>query len=171
MLYQVSATTTATTCGAQPSWRPFGVTANREGFESQGHNFTSYFSPKSKLWPQRSSPRLLAPFDALPSTFLSSSWIHTGAFFQHDSVTVPVSSGYVLRHSLNDLYETTGGGSVQRSPALVVPSVDVAPALHQELDHLCVLINAGLPHSTRDTIKTSFTAGIAAQFRQRTNLF
>lgn len=60
---------------------------------------------------------------------------------------------------------------MQRSPALVVPSVDVAPALHQELDHLCVLINAGLPHGTRDTIKTLFTAGIAAQFRQRTNLF
>lgn len=86
-------------------------------------------------------------------------------------MTLPFFTGYVLQHSLNDLYETTGSGSVQRSPALVVPSVDVAPTLHQKLDHLCVFINAGLPDSTRDTIKTLFTAGITAQFRQRTNLF
>lgn len=88
---------------------------------------------------------------------------------QHDGVTV--SSGYVLQHSLNDLHETTGSGSVQRGPALVVPPVDVAPTLHQKLDHLCVFINAGLPDSTRDAIKTLLTAGITAQVRQRTNLF
>lgn len=34
---------------------------------------------------------------------------------------------------------------MQRSPALVVSSVDVAPVLHQELHHLSVFINAGLP--------------------------
>lgn len=86
-------------------------------------------------------------------------------------MTVPFSSGYVLQHSLNDLYETTGSGGVQRSPALVVPSVDVTPTLHQELDHLCVLINASLPDSKRDAIKTLVTAQITVRFRQRTNLF
>lgn len=80
----------------------------------------------------------------------------TGAFlfllFQHDSPTVPFASGYVLQHSLNDLYETTGSGGVQRGPALVVPSVDVTPTLHQELDHLCVLIDASLPDGKHKNI-------------------
>lgn len=38
---------------------------------------------------------------------------------------------------------------MQRGPALVVPSVDVAPALHQELDHLRVLVDASLPDDTQ----------------------
>lgn len=53
------------------------------------------------------------------------------------------------QHSLGDLDETAGGCSVQRSPALVVPSVDVTPALHQKLHHLSIFINAGLPEDTQ----------------------
>ena len=52
-------------------------------------------------------------------------------------------------HSLSDLDEAAGGCSVQRSPALVVPSVDIAPALHEKLHHLSILINAGLPKDTQ----------------------
>lgn len=51
--------------------------------------------------------------------------------------------------SLSDLDEAAGGCSVQRSPALVVPSVDVTPTLHQELHHLSIFINAGLPEDTQ----------------------
>lgn len=53
------------------------------------------------------------------------------------------------RHSLGDLDESAGGGSVQRSPALIVPSVDITPALHQKLHHLSIFINAGLPEDTQ----------------------
>ena len=53
------------------------------------------------------------------------------------------------QHSLSDLDEAAGRCSVQRSPALVVPSVDVTPALHQKLHHLSVFINAGLPGDTQ----------------------
>lgn len=67
-----------------------------------------------------------------------------------------------LQHSLNDLYEATGSCSVQRRPALVVPSVDVAPALHQKLHHLRVFVNASLP----DIVKTSVRAQITVPFQQ-----
>lgn len=52
---------------------------------------------------------------------------------------------------------------MQRSPALVVPSVDVAPTLHQKLHHLCVFINASLP-DTEDTMETLFRAQITVLF-------
>lgn len=61
--------------------------------------------------------------------------------------------------SLGDLDEAAGGGSVQRRPALVVAAVDVAAALHQELDHLGVLINAGL----KDTHTHTLTVGHSIQ--------
>lgn len=52
-------------------------------------------------------------------------------------------------HSLNDLHEAAGGRGVQRSPALVVAPVDVAPVLHEELHHLSVFVDAGLPEDTQ----------------------
>lgn len=53
------------------------------------------------------------------------------------------------QHSPSDLDETTGSCSVQRSPALVVPSVNVTPVFHQELNHFCIFINAGLKEDTQ----------------------
>lgn len=53
------------------------------------------------------------------------------------------------QHSLSNLDEAAGRCSVQRSPALVVSSVDVTPALHQKLHHLSVFIYAGLPEDTQ----------------------
>lgn len=53
------------------------------------------------------------------------------------------------KHSLNDLDEAAGRCSVQRTPALVVSSVDVTPALHQKLHHLGVFVDAGLQEGTR----------------------
>lgn len=52
------------------------------------------------------------------------------------------------KHSLNDLDEAAGGRSVQRSPALVVAPVDVAPVLHEELHHLSIFVDAGLSEDT-----------------------
>lgn len=52
------------------------------------------------------------------------------------------------QHSLSNLDEAAGRRSVQGSPALVVPSVDVTPALHQKLHHLSVFVDAGLPEDT-----------------------
>lgn len=37
---------------------------------------------------------------------------------------------------------------MQRSPAFVVPSVDITPALYQKLHHLSIFINASLPEHT-----------------------
>lgn len=53
------------------------------------------------------------------------------------------------KHSLSDLDEAAGSRSVQRSPALVVPSVHVTAALHQKLHHLSVFIDAGLPEDAQ----------------------
>lgn len=67
-------------------------------------------------------------------------------FYIRMPVTCQCSDG---RHSLSDLDEAAGGCSVQRSPALVVTSVDVTPTLHQKLHHLCIFINAGLQEDTQ----------------------
>lgn len=45
---------------------------------------------------------------------------------------------------LGDLDETTGCSRVKGCPALVVPSVHVATALHKKLHHLSVLVDASL---------------------------
>lgn len=49
---------------------------------------------------------------------------------------------------------------MQRSPALVVPSVDVAPALHQKLHHLRIFVNASLPDTGLEhTLQSRFCKG------------
>lgn len=80
------------------------------------------------------------------------------------------AAGHVLQHSLNDLYETTGSCSVQWSPALVVPSVDVAPTLHQKLHHLRIFVNASLP-DTGDTMETMFRAQVTVPVQQQKEVF
>lgn len=53
--------------------------------------------------------------------------------------------------SLGNLDEAAGRRGMQRSPALVVSLVDVAAALHQELNHLGVLVDAGLTNTHTHT--------------------
>lgn len=53
--------------------------------------------------------------------------------------------------SLGDLDEAAGRRGMQRSPALVVSLVDVTAALHQELNHLGVLVDAGLTNTHTHT--------------------
>lgn len=58
---------------------------------------------------------------------------------------------------------------MQRSPALVVPPVDVAATLHQKLHHLGIFINASLP-DTGDAMKTLFRAQITVPFQHLVEL-
>jgi hypothetical protein len=45
---------------------------------------------------------------------------------------------------LGNADESTGGGGVERSPALVVPPVYVGPVFDEKLNHLEVVVDASL---------------------------
>lgn len=67
------------------------------------------------------------------------------------TVSCDKASGGGGQDSLGNLDEAAGRGSMQRSPALVVSLVYVAAALHQELNHLGVLVDAGLTNTHTHT--------------------
>ena len=51
---------------------------------------------------------------------------------------------HVQAHSLSDLDEATGSSCMEGCPALIVPPVYTAAALHKKLHHLSILINTSL---------------------------